>query len=58
MNAALKNGESDEFDGYYVQFGRAGSMMHVDFFNEVTTAIREKLALSAVRKLIMEVGFL
>ena len=44
MNAALKNGESDEFDGYYVQFGRAGSMMHVDFFNEVTTAIREKLA--------------
>ena len=27
MNAALKNGESDEFDGYYVQFGRAGSMM-------------------------------
>ena len=21
MNAALKNGESDEFDGYYVQFG-------------------------------------
>ena len=26
MNAALKNGESDEFDGYYVQFGRAGSM--------------------------------
>ncbi len=43
MNAALKNGESDEFDGYYVQFGRAGSMMHVDFFNEVTTAIREKL---------------
>lgn len=57
MNAALKNGESDEFDGYYVQFGRAGSMMHVDFFNEVTTAIREKLALSAVRKLIMESWF-
>ena len=22
MDAALKNGESDEFDGYYVQFGR------------------------------------
>lgn len=32
------------FPPLYVQFGRAGSMMHVDFFNEVTTAIREKLA--------------
>lgn len=53
----IENGESDEFDGYYVQFGRAGSMMHVDFFNEVTTAIRENLPLSAVRKLIMESWF-